>query len=228
VTHRNEPIGVLPRADAPRVRRRIRLPIILRNGRCVAASAASFTGLGDDLEHLALIFDRPARHESADTTSRVRLHSECLTGDVFGSARCDCGPQLREAVEAMAQHGGIILYLRQEGRGIGLYNKLDAYGLQDRGLDTFAANRELLFADDLRDYGTAAAMLTALNVSRIRLITNNPHKAWQLARHGISVVEVIATDAHVNAHNVAYLSAKRDRAGHYIDLPDASFTRKVR
>lgn len=208
------------RTPGPTVRRRVRLPIMLPDGSCVAASAVSFHELQDGLEHVALIFAAPA--EGAIDEPRVRLHSECLTGDVFGSARCDCGLQLREAVALVARGGGIILYLRQEGRGIGLYNKLDAYDLQDRGLDTFAANRRLSFEDDQRDYGTAAAMLGALGIKRIRLITNNPDKVWQLARHGIDVAEVIATGAHVNDHNVAYLSAKRDRAGHRILLPQAT------
>ena len=220
MTHSDEHVETSLCAGDPRIRRQVRLPIILHDRRCVTASAVSFAGLDGDLEHIALIFNSPAGPGATDGTSRVRLHSECLTGDVFGSARCDCGPQLREAIESMAQLGGIILYLRQEGRGIGLYNKLDAYSLQDRGLDTFAANRELLFKDDLRDYGIAAAMLNALNISRIRLITNNPDKAWQLAHHGVSVVEVITTHVHLNQHNVTYLSAKRDRAGHYIRLPN--------
>jgi GTP cyclohydrolase II len=209
-----------PRLGAePCVRRRIRLPILLRDGRCVTATAVSFSGLTDDGEHLALIFDSLPPLEENDRTLRVRLHSECLTGDVFGSARCDCGPQLRQAIESMVEVGGIILYLRQEGRGIGLYNKLDAYSLQDCGLDTFAANRELSFRDDHRDYRVAAAMLDALNVRCIRLVTNNPAKASQLARYGVSVTELITTSAHVTEHNLAYLSAKRDHAGHYISLP---------
>jgi GTP cyclohydrolase II len=222
VTHQSEPNLARVAGGAPAVRRRVRLPIVLDDTRCVTASAVSFEGLGEGPEHVALVFDPHAGGEVANAVPRVRLHSECLTGDVFGSARCDCGLQLREAVALVAESGGIILYLRQEGRGIGLYNKLDAYSLQDHGLDTFAANRELSFADDLRDYGIAAAMLTALDVSQIRLITNNPDKAHQLARHGIGVVEVIATSTHVNDHNIAYLSAKRDYAGHYIDLPNVA------
>jgi GTP cyclohydrolase II len=205
--------------DAPRVRRRIGLPIVLRDGGYVTATAVSFSGLNDDGEHLALLFDSPSPSVDNSRPARVRMHSECLTGDVFGSARCDCGPQLREAIESIAKSGGVILYLRQEGRGIGLYNKLDAYDLQDRGLDTFAANRKLSFADDHRDYRVAATMLDVLNLRCIRLITNNPAKASQLARHGVSVTELIGTSTHVTDHNRAYLSAKRDHAGHYISLP---------
>jgi GTP cyclohydrolase II len=199
------------------VRRRVRLPIALGGRRCVTASAVSFTGF--ELEHIALVFHGAPGLDSGEDPPLVRLHSECLTGDVFGSARCDCGPQLREAIESMACAGGMILYLRQEGRGIGLYNKLDAYSLQDGGLDTYAANRHLSLADDLRDYGVAAAMLKALNVSRVRLMTNNPDKVLQLARHGVSVVDVIPTGTHINDHNVTYLTAKRDHAGHYLHLP---------
>ena len=117
----------------------------------------------------------------------MRLHSECLTGDVFGSQRCDCGPQLREAVERIATAGGFLLYLRQEGRGIGLYAKLDAYALQDDGLDTYDANLALGFGADERDYTVAAQMLLALGVRRVALLTNNPDKVHQLERLGIEV-----------------------------------------
>ena len=122
-------------------------------------------------------------------TPLVRLHSECLTGDVFGSERCDCGPQLREGVEAVAATGGFLLYLRQEGRGIGLYAKLDAYALQDTGMDTYEANLALGHGEDERDYTAAAQMLSALGANSIRLLSNNPDKAAQLTAHGISVSE---------------------------------------
>jgi GTP cyclohydrolase II len=138
----------------------------------------------------------------------VRLHSECLTGDVFGSLKCDCGPQLREALRILGEEdGGVLLYLRQEGRGIGLANKLRAYALQDRGLDTVDANRRLGFADDERNYGMAAAMLRALGIDRVRLLTNNPGKVAGLEHEGIGVVERVA-------HNADYLAAKRKRSGH--------------
>lgn len=145
----------------------------------------------------------------------VRVHSECLTGDVFGSLKCDCGPQLKEALRIIgAEEGGVLLYLRQEGRGIGLANKLRAYALQDRGLDTVDANRRLGFADDERGYGMAAAMLRALGIDRVRLLTNNPNKMAGLAEHGIEVVERVAHHMPVNPHNADYIATKRGRSGH--------------
>ena len=145
----------------------------------------------------------------------VRLHSECLTGDVFGSLKCDCGPQLREALRLIdAAGGGILLYLRQEGRGIGLVNKLRAYALQDRGLDTVDANRRLGFADDERDYGVAAAILRALKVGAVRLLTNNPAKVAGLESAGVAVVERVGHHMPVNPHNADYVATKRTRSGH--------------
>jgi GTP cyclohydrolase II len=144
----------------------------------------------------------------------VRLHSECLTGDVFGSQRCDCGPQLREAIERITEHGGYVLYLRQEGRGIGLYDKLDAYALQDGGLDTYDANLELGHRADERDYTSAAQMLYALGASRIALLSNNPDKGAQLARLGITIASQVPTALHLNDANAAYLTAKARRGGH--------------
>jgi GTP cyclohydrolase II len=147
----------------------------------------------------------------------VRLHSECLTGDVFGSLKCDCGPQLREALRILGEEdGGVLLYLRQEGRGIGLANKLRAYALQDRGLDTVDANRRLGFADDERNYGMAAAMLRALGIDRVRLLTNNPDKLAALAACGI---EVEGREAHAfapNGVNDHYLETKARRFGHLL------------
>ncbi|MGI8932419.1 MAG: GTP cyclohydrolase II [Sphingomicrobium sp.] len=145
----------------------------------------------------------------------VRLHSECLTGDVFGSLKCDCGPQLKAALGILAaEGGGLLLYLRQEGRGIGLANKLRAYALQDRGLDTVDANRRLGFEDDERDYGMAAAMLRALGINEVRLLTNNPAKVAGLAHEGIHVAERIAHHMPANPHNADYLSTKQSRSGH--------------
>ena len=145
----------------------------------------------------------------------VRLHSECLTGDVFGSLKCDCGPQLKTALGLLAAEGsGVLLYLRQEGRGIGIANKLRAYALQDRGLDTIDANRRLGFDDDERDYAMAAAMLRALGVDAVRLLTNNPDKVAGLEREGIIVVERIAHHMPVNPHNADYLATKASRSGH--------------
>ena len=144
----------------------------------------------------------------------IRPHSECLTGDVFGSQRCDCGAQLREAVERIAEAGGYLLYLRQEGRGIGLYNKIDAYLLQDEGLDTYEANLALGHAEDERDYTIAAQMLKALDVQEMALLSNNPDKAAQLTRLGISVAAEVPTAAHLSATNARYLETKASRGAH--------------
>ena len=161
-------------------------------------------------EHVALVIGAPGGEPPL-----VRLHSECLTGDVFGSLKCDCGPQLKEALRLIADRGGgILLYLRQEGRGIGLANKIRAYALQDRGLDTVDANRRLGFADDERDYVTAAAMLRALGAERVRLLTNNPAKVAGLETEGIAVVERVAHYLPVNPHNADYIDTKRRRSGH--------------
>ena len=145
----------------------------------------------------------------------VRLHSECLTGDVFGSLKCDCGPQLKEALKIIgASGGGVLLYLRQEGRGIGLANKIRAYALQDRGLDTVDANARLGFADDERDYGHAAAMLRALGIGEVRLLTNNPRKVEGLEAAGIQVTERVAHHMPVNPHSADYIATKRKKSGH--------------
>ena len=159
---------------------------------------------------MALELGRPA----AAGLPLVRLHSECLTGDVFGSQRCDCGPQLREAVERITKHGGYVLYLRQEGRGIGLYDKLDAYALQDRGLDTYDANLALGHRADERDYTSAAQMLHALGANRIGLLSNNPDKGAQLARLGITIAKRVPTALHLTGTNAAYLATKARRGGH--------------
>ena len=164
----------------------------------------------DGHEHAALIIGA-----FAGEPPLVRLHSECLTGDVFGSLKCDCGPQLREALRIIAAGGGgILLYLRQEGRGIGLANKLRAYALQDRGLDTVEANERLGFADDERDYADAAAMLRALGASGVRLLTNNPAKVAALEAEGVTVVERIGHAMPANPHNADYLAVKRRKSGH--------------
>ena len=149
----------------------------------------------------------------------MRPHSECLTGDVFGSQRCDCGPQLREAAERITDQGGFLLYLRQEGRGIGLYAKLDAYALQDAGLDTYEANVALGHGEDERDYTAAAQMLFALGADRVRLLSNNPDKAVQLEACGIEVVQRIPTGVHMSAANVRYLATKASHTSHTIELP---------
>lgn len=177
----------------------------------------SFNDLSDNKEHLAILYGTPEQ----DDAPLVRLHSECLTGDVFGSQRCDCGEQLHEAQRLLADQGGVLLYLRQEGRGIGLYNKLDAYALQDKGIDTYTANEMLGFAHDMRDFKPAAEMLLALGIKRIRLLSNNPHKASQLQDFGIDVVDRQDTGVYVNQHNAAYLKAKVDQQAHTILLDQA-------
>jgi GTP cyclohydrolase II len=142
------------------------------------------------------------------------MHSSCLTGDLLGSLRCDCGDQLRRAVERLAVDGGVLLYLEQEGRSIGLANKLRAYRLQDAGLDTLEADSHLGFAADERDYGAAVSMLRELGISRIRLLTNNPRKIEALTTGGIEVVERQSLHAPVNPHNARYIETKQQRAGH--------------
>ena len=145
----------------------------------------------------------------------MRVHSECLTGDGFGSLRCDCGPQLEAAMQNIASEGrGVILYLRQEGRGIGLVNKVRAYALQDKGADTVEANEQLGFAPDLREYGMCDAMLKHLGVSMVRLMTNNPLKVAALEQHGIKVVERVPLLTGRNPHNDQYLDTKEEKMGH--------------
>lgn len=172
----------------------------------------AFRALDDGQEHVALVVGA-----FGGKPPLVRLHSECLTGDVFGSLKCDCGPQLKEALHIIGKAGGgVLLYLRQEGRGIGLINKVRAYSLQDRGLDTVDANRRLGFADDERDYGHAAAMLRALGIDEVRLLTNNPDKVKGLEAAGIQVVERVAHQMPANPHNADYLTTKRKRSGHLL------------
>jgi GTP cyclohydrolase II len=170
----------------------------------------AFRASDDGQEHVALVVGA-----FGGTPPLVRLHSECLTGDVFGSLKCDCGPQLKEALHIIGQSGGgVLLYLRQEGRGIGLINKIRAYALQDRGLDTVDANQRLGFADDEREYGHAAAMLKALGINSVRLLTNNPGKVAGLEAAGVSVVERVAHHMPANPHNANYLAIKRKKSGH--------------
>ncbi len=203
----------------------MRVPLRFGDGFTTTADVVTFDGLVDGREHLLLGLGdwQAALARSADggDAPLVRPHSECLTGDVFGSERCDCGPQLREAVERIAAEGGFLLYLRQEGRGIGLYAKLDAYALQDAGLDTYEANVALGRGEDERDYTVAAQMLRALGVDRIRLLSNNPDKAAQLDGLGIHVTERVRTEVHLSEANSRYLQAKRDHTAHTIDLTAA-------
>lgn len=153
----------------------------------------------------------------AEPPPLVRIHSECLTGDALGSLRCDCGPQLQEAMHRIAVEGrGAILYLRQEGRGIGLGNKIRAYALQDQGVDTVDANHQLGFPDDARDYRLAVALLCEMGVCRLRLLTNNPRKVASLAADGIEVVDRVPLQVGENPHNAGYLATKRKRLGHLL------------
>jgi len=167
----------------------------------------------DDFQHVALI---KGKVDSA-VPALVRVQSECLTGDVFGSLRCDCNSQLQEAMKLIAKEGaGIVLYMRQEGRGIGLVNKMKAYGLQDKGMDTVEANEALGFADDLRDYGIGAQILVDLGVKQIRLLTNNPRKIVGLEGYGLSVVERVPLRIAHNEKNKKYLDAKKQKMGHWL------------
>ncbi len=203
----------------------MRVPLRFADGFTTTADVVTFDGLVDGREHLLLGLGdwqaALARSAEGGDAPLVRPHSECLTGDVFGSERCDCGPQLREAAERIAAEGGFLLYLRQEGRGIGLYAKLDAYALQDAGLDTYEANVALGRGEDERDYTVAAQMLRALGVERIRLLSNNPDKAAQLDGLGIHVTERVRTEVHLSEANSRYLQAKRDHTAHTIDLTAA-------
>jgi GTP cyclohydrolase II len=205
------------------VRTRVSVPMRFPDGYATTACVFSFKGLLDGREHLLLglgDWERAVRRAAGGGRAPlVRPHSECLTGDVFGSERCDCGPQLREAVERIAGAGGFLLYLRQEGRGIGLYAKLDAYTLQDAGLDTYEANVALGHSEDERDYTVAAQMLLALGVERIALLSNNPDKAEQLDRLGVTVTERVPTAVHLSPANVSYLTAKANRGAHTLDVP---------
>ena len=167
---------MLTRLPTATIRTQVELPLRFADGYAADARVFTFAGLVDDREHLAFALGDRTAPQPADgrRVPLIRPHSECLTGDVFGSQRCDCGPQLREAVERIVAAGGYLLYLRQEGRGIGLYSKLDAYALQDAGVDTYEANLALGHGEDERSYVAAAQMLHALGVSRVALLSNNP------------------------------------------------------
>ncbi len=179
--------------------------------------AIVFRNVVDGSEHLALIHGEVG----AGRPALVRLHSECLTGDVFGSLRCDCGAQLSKALKAILQaDSGVVVYLHQEGRGIGLGNKLRAYALQDQGLDTVEANLELGFAEDLRDYGIGAQILRDLEIGEVRLLTNNPRKVAGLRSYGLRVVRV-PLEVKPDPNNINYLRAKKEKLGHLLQLVDS-------
>lgn len=187
---------------------RARLPVAASE----TAEIVAFRSPEEASDHVALIIGKRDGNPPV-----VRLHSECLTGDVLGSLKCDCGPQLHAALHAMADAPwGVLLYLRQEGRGIGLVNKLRAYALQDQGYDTVDANLRLGFPVEARDFAIAGQMLALLNIPRIRLMTNNPEKVARLEREGVDVVERIPLALPTNKYNEQYLATKRDRTGHQL------------
>ena len=206
------------RPPAATIRTEVMVPLSFADGYGTVARVLTFDGLVDGKEHIAMgLGDRVTSADPAEVplpVPLVRLHSECLTGDVFGSERCDCGPQMREAVQRIAEQGGYLLYLRQEGRGIGLYSKIDAYALQDVGLDTYEANVALGFRADARDYTAAVQMIEALGVATVALLTNNPDKADQLGRLGITVTERVPTAVHWSPANARYLATKASRGAH--------------
>jgi GTP cyclohydrolase II len=208
----------------PRATVRTQVPVPLRfpDGYATTAGVFTFHGLVDGREHLAFGLGDWAgslrRSARGGPPPLVRPHSECLTGDVFGSQRCDCGPQLREGMERVTARGGFVLYLRQEGRGIGLYSKLEAYALQDQGMDTYEANLALGHSEDERDYTVAAQMLHALGACRVALLSNNPDKAEQLGRMGVTVTERVPTGVHLSPANAAYLAAKARRSAHTLQV----------
>jgi 3,4-dihydroxy 2-butanone 4-phosphate synthase/GTP cyclohydrolase II len=175
----------------------------------------AFRSVLDGTEHLVMQLGDISK---GDQACLVRVHSECMTGDVFGSTRCDCGPQLHKAMEMISREGrGVILYLRQEGRGIGLVNKIRAYSLQDKGLDTVEANVHLGFPPDARDYGIGAQILRSIGLKKIRLLTNNPSKRVGLKGYGIEVLGRVPLVAETHKNNAAYLNVKRDKMGHVFD-----------
>ena len=211
----------MSRLPTATIRTQVSVPLRFADGYATTARVFSFDGLVDGQEHLAFgLGDRAAGVTSADSEAvpLVRPHSECLTGDVFGSQRCDCGAQLREAVERIADSGGYLLYLRQEGRGIGLYAKLEAYALQDGGLDTYEANLALGHGEDERSYRVAAQMLRTLGVTQVALLSNNPDKARQLRRFGVAVTAHVPTRVHLSATNARYLATKARRGAHALDI----------
>jgi 3,4-dihydroxy 2-butanone 4-phosphate synthase/GTP cyclohydrolase II len=203
------------------VRRAADAPIPTRFG---AFTAVAYENDVDNAQHVALVKGEWREDEPV----LVRVHSKCLTGDVFGSERCECGPQLHAALHQIEKAGrGVLLYLDQEGRGIGLVNKLKAYGLQDQGLDTVEANVRLGFKPDLRDYGIGAQVLRDLGIRKMRLLTNNPKKIIGLEGYGLEVVERVPIEMPPTERNRAYLVTKRDKLGHLLTLTTAAPERRA-
>ncbi|MFC2044783.1 bifunctional 3,4-dihydroxy-2-butanone-4-phosphate synthase/GTP cyclohydrolase II [Chloroflexota bacterium] len=181
-------------------------------------SAIAYRSDIDTDEHMAMVMGEISGEEPV----LVRVHSECITGDVFGSLRCDCGQQVVLAMQNISkERRGVFLYMRQEGRGIGFHNKIRAYALQDKGLDTVEANISLGFAPDLRDYGIGAQILADLGLQKIRLLTNNPKKVIGLEGYGLRVMETVPIMCSPNPYNIRYLETKREKLGHLIEIPDA-------
>ncbi|MCU0947222.1 MAG: GTP cyclohydrolase II [Porphyrobacter sp.] len=207
-------LAAYAKAGALKIVTRARLPVSAYE----AAEIVAFRSAADLREHVALIIGQ----QTGDRLPLVRLHSECLTGDILGSLKCDCGPQLDAALHAMAHEArdrggwGVLLYMRQEGRGIGLINKLRAYRLQDQGFDTVEANQRLGLPDEARDFPVAARMLELLGARAIRLLTNNPAKVRALEAAGITVNERVPHQLPDNPHNARYLATKRDKSGHLL------------
>lgn len=194
---------------------RAQVPIKVGKDSSISATLTSFDDLADKKEHIALGFKGDPQ---SNPIPLVRMHSECLTGDVFNSSRCDCGDQLEESINKISTHGGAIIYLRQEGRGIGLYPKIDAYELQDQGYDTYEANQKLGYGEDDRCFVVAANMLKELGITKLKLLTNNPLKVSILRDSGIEVVEMVKTGVFKKHDNVEYLRAKKDKKSHKIDI----------
>lgn len=198
-------------SQQPSIRQQIPLTICENT----SVLTTTFNNLSDGKEHIALVFKRGSSQAQAPL---VRVHSSCVTGDIFHSQRCDCGDQLRDSINRLDQEGGVLIYLFQEGRGIGLNAKIDAYALQIKeGLDTYQANLALGHGEDERDYKPAAEILAALAINRIHLITNNPDKAEQLQKYGIEIVSLLPTTPRMHEENHDYLKAKQSR-GHTLIL----------
>jgi 3,4-dihydroxy 2-butanone 4-phosphate synthase/GTP cyclohydrolase II len=211
------PIASIEQIIRYRIHEEILVRLVLQEERTTAYGTFDTWIFRDDVdgkEHVALVHKGSSGVLS--DTPIVRIHSECLTGDLLTSRRCDCGPQLAHAMARIAQEGGVLLYLQQEGRGIGLGNKLRAYALQDQGHDTVEANLSLGFAADSRDFGVAAKMLAAIGISSLRLLTNNPQKIAALTDYGLNVVERIPLIAPEDELSKQYIITKREKMGHLV------------